>query len=294
MGFTIVEVHDDPAVPGAEKRGAGVKPIVFTQESIEAIEAGRKVMTRRVVKGLDGMNVYRVEPHWSYDEDEPLNGIAWDFVFGASGGGMCLDGAIPIKPRYLKGDLLWVKETWRLDDMNVEGDDWSASVVYKDGTVGGRVHGLHGSQTFSWRSPWFMPKAAARLFLMVEDVRPGRLQKISEADAIAEGITRMFDNLSDEEYARWASNTGETRQKSDWNWTNYLWHGFIGKSISKAQSDAWPYQYSGYSSAILSFSSLWESINGKREGGRYAWAKNPWVWAYTFKRVEAPEGWMAA
>lgn len=30
---------------------------------------------------------------------------------------------------------------------------------------------------------------------------------------------------------------------------------------------------------------LWDSINAKREGGTYAWAKNPWVWAVSFKRI---------
>lgn len=32
-----------------------------------------------------------------------------------------------------------------------------------------------------------------------------------------------------------------------------------------------------------SFRTLWDSINAKRG---YGWEKNPWVWAYTFERVE--------
>jgi hypothetical protein len=39
-----------------------------------------------------------------------------------------------------------------------------------------------------WRSPRFMPKAAARLFLEVKNVRVERLQAITEEDARAEGI----------------------------------------------------------------------------------------------------------
>jgi len=31
---------------------------------------------------------------------------------------------------------------------------------------------------------------------------------------------------------------------------------------------------------------LWDSINGKKPG--FAWKDNPWVWALTFKRLEAP------
>lgn len=30
---------------------------------------------------------------------------------------------------------------------------------------------------------------------------------------------------------------------------------------------------------------LWDSINSKREGGKYAWTNNPWVWAIGFKRL---------
>jgi len=30
---------------------------------------------------------------------------------------------------------------------------------------------------------------------------------------------------------------------------------------------------------------LWDKINGKREGGIYAWAKNPWCWCLTFERI---------
>ena len=35
----------------------------------------------------------------------------------------------------------------------------------------------------------------------------------------------------------------------------------------------------------LGYRLLWDSINGKRPG--CAWADNPWVWALTFRRVEA-------
>jgi hypothetical protein len=34
------------------------------------------------------------------------------------------------------------------------------------------------------------------------------------------------------------------------------------------------------------FAYLWDSINAKRKGGQYAWEKNPWVWAITFRRLE--------
>jgi hypothetical protein len=36
------------------------------------------------------------------------------------------------------------------------------------------------------------------------------------------------------------------------------------------------------------FEILWDSINAHREGGKYAWAANPWVWAIEFKKHEGP------
>jgi hypothetical protein len=39
------------------------------------------------------------------------------------------------------------------------------------------------------------------------------------------------------------------------------------------------------------FAFLWDSINAKRDGGIYAWEKNPWVWALEFKRLEVEPCW---
>jgi hypothetical protein len=35
---------------------------------------------------------------------------------------------------------------------------------------------------------------------------------------------------------------------------------------------------------------LWDSINAGRDGGRYAWAWNPWTWAITFRRLTDAKG----
>ena len=38
--------------------------------------------------------------------------------------------------------------------------------------------------------------------------------------------------------------------------------------------------------AVDRFARLWNSINAERDGGAYAWEKNPWVWVIKFRRVE--------
>ena len=125
-----------------------------------------------------------------------------------------------------------------------------------------------------WKPSIHMPRWASRITLEITDVRVERLQNISEADAIAEGIAPLF---SGEEVA------GRPDCALDpMPWRNYLWHGHVGRSILAAQSDAWPHQFSSYDTAVGSYSSLWASINGAE-----SWDANPWVWAVSFKRVEA-------
>jgi hypothetical protein len=69
-----------------------------------------------------------------------------------------------IKLPYQIGDVLWVKENYRKSQKIKE-----------------------------WKSPLFMPKSAARIWLKVTDVRIERLQDISPADARAEGFITRSD-----------------------------------------------------------------------------------------------------
>jgi hypothetical protein len=42
------------------------------------------------------------------------------------------------------------------------------------------------------------------------------------------------------------------------------------------------------------FMHIWQRLNDRRDGGKYAWITNPWVWVYTFERIDKPEGWPEA
>jgi hypothetical protein len=46
--------------------------------------------------------------------------------------------------------------------------------------------------------------------------------------------------------------------------------------------------------ARQAFCWVWDTLNGKRAGGAYAWARNPWVWVVSFERVEMPADWRSA
>lgn len=98
-------------------------------------------------------------------------------------------------------------------------------------------------------------REGARLFLEVTEVRAQRLQDITEADARAEGVEPTDDPF----------------QEGNEYWRCY-------RSNCEGRGGECP----GVPSARESFETLWGSINGPE-----SWDANPWVWALTFRRVEA-------
>lgn len=139
--------------------------ILFKQDMVRAILAGRKTQTRRICKPQPDVDDHpqlvpgymELENHWG------------KWAITTSDGESKL-----IKCRYgASGDLLYAKEAY---------NEWpKGEAQYRASTASGEELGL-------WKSPLFMPKSAARIWLRNTGVRVERLQDISEADAIAEGI----------------------------------------------------------------------------------------------------------
>lgn len=144
-----------------------MKPILFSTPMVQAILAGRKTMTRRVV--LEKM----VDQWLEYDEWQSsvappgsVLGTPKNFFKG--------------RARYQVGDVLWVRETWRENCMSMKENliyDYKADPLQDD------PDWIIGN----WRPSIFMPKVAARIFLQVTDVRAERLQDITPHDAWLEG-----------------------------------------------------------------------------------------------------------
>ena len=132
-------------------------PILFSAPMVRALLNGSKTQTRRVVKPT---------PEW----------------IGQSGvlsyrGRVGLPHAL--SPYGQPGDRLWVRETW-MDLRGVEGALGGA--MYR-ATFGNAPEGG------KWRPSIHMPRWASRITLEITSVRVERLQDISEADALEEGIT---------------------------------------------------------------------------------------------------------
>lgn len=171
-----------------EQEGEEMKPILFNTEMVRAILDGRKTTTRRVIKyrgktppecGRDKFYTYVQELN-----GKPFNGAG----FYKDSDIFIVDGAQHTDANYFKtpyvpGDILYVRETWSKDK--------SGEFVYRTNYGKTEDDSFHPSM-FKWHPSIHMPKAIARIFLRVTDVRAERLQNITEDGAEKEGCGIRF------------------------------------------------------------------------------------------------------
>lgn len=200
------------------------------------------------------------------------------------------------------GDELWVKETWQ-DCPQCGRVNWKATA----NDHGRACQHCDGFLSRAWSSPVVMTEDDSRLRLRLTDIQAQRVQEIDEGGAIAEGVAPLFRR---EEIFLKEGYRAELDLRP-MPWRNYLWHGYVGESITATQSDDWREQASCYPTAKGSFSSLWHRDWAQprpiRSGGHivayrsfpwkgrsgelerrgkphYAYA-NPWVWIGVFDVV---------
>lgn len=237
-------------------------PILMSAPMVRATLADLKTQTRRVVEwkyGPDGTPLIPIEQ---------VDQFA-DMVLGLADN---LSGdPVPFceaKCRYgVPGDQLWVKETAYIappyfgepSDGNCVDDEGRKRVVGyvasmdADSVRCATDYGVKKSPSIH------MPRWASRITLRVLSVRVERLQDITEADAIAEGIRAFTKDGKLMKYApAYRHSSGELEAARGWTWQDMP------------------------RSAVEAYALLWDSING--DG---AWAANPWVWRVEFQRVKA-------
>lgn len=236
------------------------RPILFKAEMVRAILDGRKTQTRRLVSDRNSRGNWKasqldlarawVDPgpspagnpgpylkSYLRPEVEKEKGHRPDSITDR------------LYPWVFAGDRLWVKETWRAEELPAapytDGIRFAADQAFVPiqntpeaayAWVEAFDNGRHGK---NWRPSIFMPRWASRITLEVTGVRVERVQDISEEDAKAEGAT------------------GPVRKR-------------IGPGFGTVD----------YRQA---FQRLWGSINGAEP-----WAANPWVWVIDFKPTPAP------
>lgn len=142
---------------------------------ITAILKGIKAQTRRVIKYKKTITDPNVGFSAFCPEGEfEVRGYHENGDYGSSF----------FKAPIMKGDILWVRETWEYSD------DLDEPYLYKQ-----KYQDEYKPEYFDrmkWKPSIFMPKEACRIFLKVTNVRVERLDKISGEDAFVEGVGKPF------------------------------------------------------------------------------------------------------
>lgn len=164
------------------------RPILFSAPMVQALLAGRKTQTRRVIKPRGHASLF--DGSWTDDYVLDPDNASWR----AS------------ELRFAIGDRLYVREHWRTFaslDVTPPRDLWSPNCGHEAGILyiadGFGLAVTREGQRWSGdrddpaafgkhRHAMHMPRWASRLTLIVTDVRVERLQDYSEADARDEGI----------------------------------------------------------------------------------------------------------
>ena len=180
------------------------KPILFNTEMVRAILDGRKSCTRRLVK----QNQFIGLP------DKGKNRNSEEYVGTKTGmfKPYCdmTDAELIMasyKAPYQPGDILYVRETvWQKVGHYLDIDGETKTIWLNEFRYVSTDKEPYVGWNYSWgkRPSIHMPKAAARIWLRVTNVKVERLQEITEDGAKSEGAidSRGFILSPDNEYNR--------------------------------------------------------------------------------------------
>ncbi|MBO0947475.1 hypothetical protein [Fibrella forsythiae] len=230
--------------------------ILYSAPMVLALLADLKTQTRRITGKLKLIN-----ENLSYDwklstervilRDAKTKQERWRTVYHFNATG--INTIAMFCPYGEPGDVLWVRETF------AQCIERQAPVTYPDDYIYRADEGNH-DWPHGWSPSLHMPYVACRIWLEVVSVRIERLQEISEADAIAEGIASTPVTIAC------------SGSSVEYRYQNYLQRHDINHPLHR-----WTH------TARHSYQTLWAKLNG-----RDSWAANPYVWVVEFKRIEEP------
>jgi len=248
------------------------RPILFSAPMVRAVLDDRKTQTRRMVKPQP------IGRPWFWEGDsvdpEPQWFDGYERGRAPCGAGI-EDINKPIRCPYGQpGDMLWVRETWALlrgADSKEAYRGIPGSKPTEKNTVLGMVpvpiYAADGQRPdvvephfeahrpMRWKPSIHMPRWASRITLEVTGVRVERLQDISEADILAEGV-RISVNEAGRPCIRVTGKHPPVGFLRDWETATL-------SDILRAE-----------------WASLWSETYG-----RDSWDANPWVWVVEFRRL---------
>lgn len=201
------------------------RPILMNTDMVRAILEGRKTVTRRVIK--------------PQPEGQPIPMTAnscYPDCFGIE------ETPKVIRPPYQPCDILWVRETWTRLPETPGGHFRPHGVYYYKAGEDLRPEKYRGN---SWHPSIHMPRAAARIFLRVTDVRVERLQSINSQGAYDEGAVKK------PHFIRYG--------------------GELCLALHGRYRD--------------DFAAVWDNTIRPADRAAYGWEANPWVWVISFERI---------
>lgn len=229
------------------------RPIIFSGPMVRAIRENRKKQTRRVMRALlpGDRNYINAASH-----DEWISRRLEQCPYG--------------KP----GDRLWVRETWVPTIPGSwrpleRGEKMSVLYAYDPRYRADYPYGMDDYDG-KWRPSIHMPRKFSRITLEITDVRVERVQDISEADAIAEGI-QVFGATPTEILSGLMASMGPVSRRA-----------FLASALAIVLGVADVITGRRTLTNREAYAILWDKINAKRG---YGWDLNPWVWVLEFEEV---------
>lgn len=166
-------------------------PILFSAPMVRAILAGSKTQTRRALRVQPPANSVQVST-WHHPDPRPMF-CAW--VPTEDGGAEISDWDPVPCPYGAPGDHLWLREAYRFDkqfDHLPPRDVPAGAPYFMEASRLNWLGGPYDGEPGKLRPGMFMPRWASRITLEITVVRVERLQYISEADALAEGVRHSY------------------------------------------------------------------------------------------------------
>jgi hypothetical protein len=174
------------------------RPIPFSAPMVRAILADEKTQTRWVVKPQppEILPAYAPKVYWPARDRHMTHGDPDGAAYlqferpGDYDGAHVMRGGFGFRCPYGQpGDRLWVREAWAVPHRYDHLGPRNIPVL------GVRTHYAATEERggLRWRPSIHMPRWASRITLEVTAIRVERLQDISEADALAEGVTPKWE-----------------------------------------------------------------------------------------------------
>ena len=238
------------------------KPIIFNTTMVQALLAGRKTQTRRVVKAKSEVEGVTNKQSTIIAKEFRECAGRWFGIDQWDTKPCCYADC----PYGQPGDLLWVRESF-----TECGDNFVAyradNKIYQP--INGALLAVNKKITYTpkWSPSIHMPRWASRLTLLVKDIRIERVQDISAKDVFLEGV-QIPTSKTHYPLLELAGKYPPCNY-IDAKTAESFYTGMAGEEIVDDLARAY-------------FASLWDSINKQRG---YGWGLNPWVWCLTFEVI---------